>query len=478
VAAAEIRTVHPDLTLPTAVRSTGVDPVRLTVPADELAATAVAAASALLEEVDGTVGVITPVPRRDEVVGWLADLHSPRVQVVTSLQAKGMEYDGVVLVAPGEIRADPGSGVRTLYVALPGHPAAHYGRHDRLIRLPRALVGGFPDRADRGSVRHSGRRSPLTCIHSDVNIDLVRRVPATEGGCVGAGHDHHGSMAHTAHRHLGRLAAALALLTTLMLVEAATAFATGSLALLSDAGHMFTDVLGIGMALAAITATRRAGRDPQRTFGLYRLEVLAALANAVLLRGGDLRPVEVRGWRPAGGAPADARGRARLLANVAAFALLRSGARESINLRGAYLEVLGDLLGSVGVITAAVVIELTDWWWADPLVAVAIGGFILPRTWRLGRAAVRILVQAAPEHLQVTAVRDRLAAVPGVRAVHDLHVWTLTSGMEVASAHLTLTPGPSWARCFRRPGAPRGLPDRSRDVADRTRCVSRGLRAS
>ena len=103
--------------------------------------------------------------------------------------------------------------------------------------------------------------------------------------------------------------------------------------------------------------------------------------------------------------------------------------------------MLGDLLGSLGVIGAALLIAVTDWWWADPLVAVAIGVFILPRTWRLGRAAVRILVQAAPEHLQVTAVHDRLAAVPGVAEVHDLHVWTLTSGMDVASAHLTMAPG-------------------------------------
>ena len=136
-----------------------------------------------------------------------------------------------------------------------------------------------------------------------------------------------------------------------------------------------------------------------------------------------------------------------LLANIAAFALLRAGARESINLQGAYLEVLGDLLGSVGVIGAALLITVTDWWWADPLVAVAIGVFILPRTWRLARAAVRILVQAAPEHLQVTAVHDRLAAVPGVVEVHDLHVWTLTSGMEVASAHLTMAPARRSARC-------------------------------
>ncbi|MBB5824995.1 cation diffusion facilitator family transporter [Micromonospora carbonacea] len=263
---------------------------------------------------------------------------------------------------------------------------------------------------------------------------------------MGAGHDHHHGAANVADRHSGRLWAAFALLAALMIVEAVTALGTGSLALLSDAGHMFTDVLGIGMALAAITATRRATADPQRTFGLYRLEVLAALGNALLLSGVAVY-VLVEAVRRFGDPPEVTTGPMLvvavlgLLANVAAFALLRSGAKESINMRGAYLEVLGDLLGSVGVIGAAVLIMATGWWWADPAVAVAIGVFILPRTWRLGRAAVRILVQAAPEHLQVTAVHDRLAAVPGVVEVHDLHVWTLTSGMEVASAHLTMAPG-------------------------------------
>ncbi|HEU4347472.1 MAG TPA: cation diffusion facilitator family transporter, partial [Actinoplanes sp.] len=120
--------------------------------------------------------------------------------------------------------------------------------------------------------------------------------------------------------------------------------------------------------------------------------------------------------------------------------LLQSGARESINVRGAYLEVAGDLLGSAGVIVAAVIIALTGWSYADPIVAVLVALMILPRTVALGRSAVRILVQAAPEHLDVTLVRDRLAAVPGVCDVHDLHVWTLTSGMDVASAHLSLEP--------------------------------------
>jgi cobalt-zinc-cadmium efflux system protein len=263
---------------------------------------------------------------------------------------------------------------------------------------------------------------------------------------VGIGHDHGGQATGIAVRQRGRLWVAFALLGALMVIEAVTALATGSLALLSDAGHMFTDVLGIGMALAAITAARRTTGDPQRTFGLYRLEVLAALGNAVLLFGVAIA-VLIESVRRFADPPQVLAGPMLavavlgLLANIAAFAVLREGAEQNINLRGAYLEVLGDLLGSAGVIAAALVIALTDWWWADPLVAVAIGLFILPRTWRLGRAAVRILVQAAPEHLDVPAVQARLCAVPGVADVHDLHVWTLTSGMEVASAHLTIDAG-------------------------------------
>lgn len=262
---------------------------------------------------------------------------------------------------------------------------------------------------------------------------------------MGHGHDHGAQAKQAGEKHLGRLWAAFALIGVFMVVEAVAALITGSLALLSDAGHMFTDVLGIGMALAAITAAKRAASDPQRTFGLYRLEVLAALGNAVLLFGVAIY-VLVEAVRRLGDPPHVPAGSMLfvatlgLIANIIAFLLLRSGAKESINVRGAYLEVLGDLLGSVGVIVAAVLIALTDWYWVDPVVAVAVGLFILPRTWKLGRAAVRILVQAAPEHLEIPAVQARLAAVPGVSDVHDLHVWTLTSGMEVASAHLTLDP--------------------------------------
>jgi cobalt-zinc-cadmium efflux system protein len=262
---------------------------------------------------------------------------------------------------------------------------------------------------------------------------------------MGAGHDHGTQALHAGERHRARLWCAAALLALFMVVEAVAALATGSLALLSDAGHMFTDVLGIAMALAAITAAGRVATDSQRTFGLYRLEVLAALANAVLLAvvAGVVVVQAVRRFTdppdvPAGSMLVVAIG--GLIVNIVAFWLLRAGAKESINVRGAYLEVVGDLLGSVGVIIAAVIIAFTGWSYADPIVAVVVALMILPRTFALGRSAVRILVQAAPEHLDVAVVRDRLAAVPGVCDVHDLHVWTLTSGMDVASAHLSLDP--------------------------------------
>lgn len=261
------------------------------------------------------------------------------------------------------------------------------------------------------------------------------------------GHHHGGYAARGGARWRGRLWAAFALLATFMAIEALAAWWTGSLALLSDAGHLATDVLGIGMALAAIHAASRAAGQPttatHRTFGLYRLEVLAALANAVLLFG-VASFVLVEALRRLGDPPEVLAGpmlvvaAAGLAANLVAFALLRRGAAESLNVRGAYLEVVADLLSSVGVLVAAAVILTTGWWYADPILAVAVALFIIPRTFSLGRAAVRVLVQAAPRHVAVAEVRDTLAAVPGVCDVHDLHVWTLTSGMDVASAHLTI----------------------------------------
>jgi cobalt-zinc-cadmium efflux system protein len=231
-----------------------------------------------------------------------------------------------------------------------------------------------------------------------------------------------------------------------MVVEFVAGIASGSLALLSDAGHMLTDVVGLGMALAAIRLADRGSERRHRTFGLYRLEILAALANAVLLFGvaGYVLVEAVRRFDD----PPEVASTTVLVvaalglaANLVAFALLRAGASESLNVEGAYLEVLADTVGSLAVIVGAIVMRVTGWDWIDPVVGVAIGLWILPRTWRLGGQAVRILVQAAPPGVDLDALERELGEVPGVVDVHDLHVWTLTSDMEVASAHLMVRQG-------------------------------------
>jgi cobalt-zinc-cadmium efflux system protein len=230
-----------------------------------------------------------------------------------------------------------------------------------------------------------------------------------------------------------------------MVVEIAAGLATGSLALLSDGAHMVTDVLGVGLALAAIIAASRSRRRPARTFGLYRAEVLAALANAVLLfgvAGYVLYEAVTRFSSPPDvpGLPVVVVSLLGLAANVFAFLLLREGQAESLNLRGAYLEVVANMIGSVGVLVSGLVTLVFGWRYADPIIGVAIGVFVLPRTWTLARRSLRILFQHAPERVDVDELTGALGRLPGVGEVHDVHVWTLTSGMEVASAHLTVGP--------------------------------------
>ncbi len=233
-----------------------------------------------------------------------------------------------------------------------------------------------------------------------------------------------------------------------LVVEAAAGWLTNSLALLSDAGHMLTDVIGLGMALAAIQLANRFERNADEgtshTFGLYRLEILAAFVNALLLFAVAIWVlIEAVGRLRSGPEVLDGPmlvvAVLGLVANLVAFQLLREGARESINMEGAYLEVLADTVGSVGVIIAALLMRFFGWSWADPLIAALIGLWILPRTWRLGRNAVRVLLQAAPEHISLDGLRRDLGAIGGVLDVHDLHVWTLTSEMDAASAHLMTT---------------------------------------
>lgn len=230
-----------------------------------------------------------------------------------------------------------------------------------------------------------------------------------------------------------------------MIAEVAGGLATGSLALLSDAAHMGTDVVGLGMALAAIQLASRPA-SAHRTYGTYRVEVLAALANSVLLFGvagyvlyeayQRLRePSEVLGF------PMLVVAVIGLVVNLVSFRLLTAGSKESLHVKGAFMEVLADLLGSVGVIVAAVIVATTGWPYADPIIGAGIGLFILPRTWRLAAQAVRILIEAAPPSLDVEAVRARLSSLASVAGVHDLHIWTLTSGMDAASGHIVVADG-------------------------------------
>jgi len=256
------------------------------------------------------------------------------------------------------------------------------------------------------------------------------------------GHDHHRS-ATAAHR--GRLSAVFAITVAVLVVEVAGAALSGSLALLADAGHVLADGAGIGLALLAIRFAARPA-SPQRTFGYYRLEILAAVVNAVLLFG-VAGFVLVEAWRRLTEPPAVASGlmlavaAAGLAANAGSMWLLRDGQQHSLNLRGAYLEVLGDLLGSVAVLAAAAVIALTGFQAADPIASALIGVLILPRTWRLLREAVDVLLEAAPKGVDLAEVRQHLIGTPGVTDVHDLHAWTITSGLPVLSVHVVLERG-------------------------------------
>jgi len=258
---------------------------------------------------------------------------------------------------------------------------------------------------------------------------------------MGEGHSHP-TAASAGGRHRRPLVIAFALTATYMVVEFVVGFSINSLALISDAAHMGTDVLGLGMALAAITLANRP-KTSQRTYGLYRLEVLAALANGILLFGVAgyviyeaiqrfTEPPEIPGL------PLLLTASIGLVINLISFRLLMAGSKESLNVKGAYLEVLGDLLGSVGVIVAAIILFTTGWSYADPIIGVGIGLFILPRTFKLTRQAVRILLEVAPPEIDMDAVRADVLSVAGVEQIHDLHVWTMTSGMESASGHIVL----------------------------------------
>jgi cobalt-zinc-cadmium efflux system protein len=261
------------------------------------------------------------------------------------------------------------------------------------------------------------------------------------------GHAHGVSAASAGRRPLTIV---LVLVTAFLVVEVVAAFLTNSLALLADAGHMLTDAAGIGLALLAMWFGRRPATR-EKSFGYHRLEILAAVANAAILFGvaayivfeGVQRlaaPLEVAG------APMLAVAVLGLLVNLVSLRLLQAGARTSLNLRGAYLEVVGDLLGSIAVIVAAVVVMLTGWTPIDPLASIAIAVLIVPRAWALLREAVDVLLQATPKGVDLDEVRAHLLRAEGVADAHDLHAWVLTSGMNVVSAHVVVEPGADPAR--------------------------------
>jgi len=236
------------------------------------------------------------------------------------------------------------------------------------------------------------------------------------------------------------LTATLVLTCGFLVVEVAGAVWSGSLALLADAGHMLADAAGLGLALFAIWIAARPP-TPAKTYGYYRAEILAALVNAIVLlavAGGILVETYRRVLAPPVilGGPMLAVATVGLVVNLACAWLLHGAAAASLNVRAAYLEVLADALSSIGVVAAGAIVVATGWTLADPLVSGAIGFVIVPRTWRLLRQAVNVLLEGTPAHLDLGEIEDAMRSVAGVRRVHDLHVWTLTSEREAMSAHV------------------------------------------
>ncbi|MGK5629232.1 cation diffusion facilitator family transporter [Streptomyces sp. URMC 123] len=268
---------------------------------------------------------------------------------------------------------------------------------------------------------------------------------------MGAGHDHghthggglpKGASGTVSAAYRGRLRIALAITVTVLVAEIVGSVLTGSLALLADAGHMATDAVGVSMALIAIHFANRPASE-RRTYGWARAEILAALLNCVLLLGVGgyilieavdrlLEPTDVPGGATV------VFGLIGLVANAISLSLLMRGQKESLNVRGAFLEVLSDALGSLAVVIAALVIMTTGWQQADPIASLVIGLMIVPRTVKLFREAIDVLLEAAPRDVDMAEVRAHILALPGVEGVHDLHVWTITSGMPVLSAHVVV----------------------------------------
>jgi len=255
-------------------------------------------------------------------------------------------------------------------------------------------------------------------------------------------------MGHEVHttaaaRSRGALVATLGLTAGFLVVEAIAALVTGSLALFADAGHMLADAGGLALALFAVWIAARPA-TAEKTYGYYRVEILAALVNAVVLLG-VAGWILFEAWQRMFTPPAIAAtpmlivASVGLLVNLVCAWLLHAGAGESLNVRAAYLEVLSDAMTSAGVIVAAAVVLLTGWTLADPITSAVIAVMIVARTWALLKQAVNVLLEGTPAHLELGEIEQAMRDVPGVQRVHDLHVWTLTSGREAMSAHVVVT---------------------------------------
>ena len=254
---------------------------------------------------------------------------------------------------------------------------------------------------------------------------------------MGAGHDH----SH-ADARVSRMVLAAGILSIFFVVELTTALAINSIALLADAGHMLTDLVAMFMGLTAVLMARRGSTSPSRTYGWHRAEVFTAVANAVLLLGVAAfilyEAVERLGDAPeVPGVPLIVVALVGLAANAAVVLLLRSHSKSSLAVKGAYMEVLADTLGSIGVLIAGIVTVTTGWPYADVVVAVLVALWVLPRAISLARSALRILSESSPSHIDVDELRTALGSVEGVTEVHDLHVWTLVPGKDMVTAHLT-----------------------------------------
>jgi cobalt-zinc-cadmium efflux system protein len=253
-------------------------------------------------------------------------------------------------------------------------------------------------------------------------------------------HDRHTFETH-ASANERRLLMVLVITALYMLAEVAGGLLTGSLALLADSGHMLGDVLGLGMAVAAIRFARRPA-TAGRTYGFYRAEILAALVNSLALLA-VAGWILYSAWQRLQQAETEVHALPMLLVafggliiTLVGVALLRGGAQESLNVRGAFLEVLGDLLGSIGTMVAAVIILGTGWSAADSLISAVIGVLIIPRAWALLRSVVDVLLESTPRHIDMRQIEAAMREVPGVESVHDLHVWSITSGFDAMSGHV------------------------------------------